>query len=75
MTENKPEEFPQMLTTKYRDARGVVRTVAVVKDGRPVVFQNARELKDYDGKGVAHTAPEQHSHPNYCYAYDPFQTS
>jgi len=76
MSDQEFTQFPQMLTVKTRGPGAVIKVVPVIKDGRPVIFNDAHELKKYDGKGVAHDGkPEQHSHPNYSYTYDPFHTA
>jgi len=61
-------EYPKMLTVKRRDGRGIIREVPIMRDGQPVIFNSARELKDYDGKGTPHDGrPEQHSQPDFNY--------
>ena len=76
MSEEKQfDEYPKMLTVKRKDARGFIREVPIMRDGQPVIFNDPRELKNYDGKGTPHDGrPEQHSHPSYSYTYSPFAT-
>ena len=68
MSDQEFTQFPQMLTAKVRRADGTVRIAPVMRDGQPVIFNNAQELKNYNGTGTPHDGrPEQHSQqsPNY----------